>query len=124
MKHAVCYLTTCPNCVPARKVPALSAKAPEEEPITANPLISKYGTPSASFFWYALYQTQYIGFICGFRVLEKHTLAKGVTLDFKQIRRGINSRSISRHGVEFIKDMIVKSGQPFINKVPFLPLPL
>ena len=45
MKHAVCYLTTCPDCVPTRKVAALSAKAPEEEPITANPLISKYGTP-------------------------------------------------------------------------------
>ena len=30
----------------------------------------------------------------------------------------------SRHGVEFIKDMIVKSGQAFINKVPFLPMSL
>jgi len=63
---------------------------------------------------FALHHTHKISYLYFFRVLEKHTLAKGVTLDFKQIRRGINSRTISRHGVEYIKDLIIKTGQQII----------
>jgi len=63
---------------------------------------------------FVLHHSHKISYLYCFRVLEKHTLAKGVTLDFKQIRRGINSRTISRHGVEYIKDLIIKTGQQII----------